>query len=279
MKKDAQTIKDAVRDAYARIAEGGGSCCGSGSSCCGTGGLSKKLGYASDELAALPVGADMGLSCGNPFAVDALKPGETVVDLGCGGGFDAFIAARKVGPQGRVIGVDMTPEMIAKARKNSAEYTRRTGWNNLEFRLGEIEHLPVADGTVDVILSNCVVNLSQNKAQVWREAARVLKPGGRIAVSDIALVRPLPEPVRASVIALAGCVAGAVTVDETKRMLAGAGFTKIVCTSHPENIDAMTNWSDPLYREIVAHIPAGMKISDFVTEVTIAAVKPKEHTA
>ena len=170
----------------------------------------------------------MGLSCGNPNALAALKPGEVVLDLGAGGGFDVFIAGRKVGPTGRAIGVDMTPEMLAKARKNIAAYRERTGLDNVEFRLGEIEHLPVADASVDVVISNCVINLSPDKPQVWREIARVLKPGGRVAVSDLALLKPLPPAVVERVEALVGCVAGAVLVSETERMAREAGLVEIV---------------------------------------------------
>ena len=169
----------------------------------------------------------MGLSCGNPAALAALKPGEVVLDLGSGGGFDVFIAGRKVGATGRAIGVDMTPEMLAKARRNIAGYRKETGLDNVEFRLGEIEHLPVADNSVDVIISNCVINLSPDKPQVWREMARVLKPGGRVAVSDMALLKPLPPEVRKMVEALVGCVAGAVLVSETGRMASEAGLTGI----------------------------------------------------
>ncbi len=201
--QSADAVRESVRKGYGEIAQAGSSCCAS--SCCGAPQpekLAESIGYAKKELAALPKGANMGLSCGNPTAIAALRPGEVVLDLGCGGGFDCFIAGQKVGRKGRVIGVDMTPEMIAKARKNIAAYTRRTRLNNVEFRLGEIEHLPVADASVDVVISNCVINLSPDKPQVWREIARVLKPGGRVAVSDLALLRPLPESVRNMVEAL-----------------------------------------------------------------------------
>src|SRR5215469_10749335 len=181
---DSESVRQMVRDGYSKIAEKDTSCC-SGVSCCGSNAedsaqLAQYVGYSAEELAALPDGANMGLSCGNPNALAALRPGEVVLDLGSGGGFDVFIAARKVGATGRAIGVDMTPEMLAKARKNIAAYREHSGLNNVEFRLGEIEHLPAADNTVDVVISNCVINLSPDKPQVWREIARVLKPGGRV---------------------------------------------------------------------------------------------------
>src|SRR5512136_981873 len=190
---DSESVRQKVRDGYGKIAVSGGSCCGSTPTCCGStpvvsADLARHVGYTAEELAALPDGANMGLSCGNPNALAALRPGEVVLDLGAGGGFDVFIAGRKVGPTGRAIGVDMTPEMLAKARKNISAYREHSGLDNVEFRLGEIEHLPVADASVDVVISNCVINLSPDKPQVWREIARVLKPRGRVAVSDLALL-------------------------------------------------------------------------------------------
>lgn len=213
-----------VRNRYADIARNSGSCCAS-SNCCSAGtpgkaDASSRLGYSEDDLATVPDGANMGLGCGNPQAIAALKPGETVLDLGSGGGFDCFLAARQVGNTGHVIGVDMTPEMISKARINAA----RNGYGNVEFRLGEIEHLPVADGSVDVILSNCVINLSPDKEQVYREAFRVLKPGGRLAISDVVAVKPIPAEMRNDFEQYSGCVAGALQVDELERILRTTGF-------------------------------------------------------
>lgn len=272
-----EKTRDAVRSAYARIASGGGSCCGP-SPCCGSGAsdsLSKKLGYSDEELAVLPTGADMGLSCGNPLAIEALSPGETVLDLGSGGGFDVFIAAKKVGQDGAVIGVDMTPDMISRARKNADRFRADTGLSNVEFRLGEIEHLPVADAAVDVVISNCVINLSMDKPQVWREIARVLKPGGRVAVSDLALLKPLPEALRESIEAYVGCIAGAVLIDEMERMIDDAGLVNCTVESHPNHIDAMIHSSDQLYRMILEILPEGFSAGDFVTSVTVAAEKPQ----
>jgi SAM-dependent methyltransferase len=225
-------------------------------------------------LAALPGGANIGLSCGNPSAVAALRPGEVLLDLGSGAGFDAFVAAPKVGATGRVIGVDMTAEMLARARKNVAAYRERTGLDNVEFRLGEIEHLPVADASVDVIISNCVINLSPDKPQVWREMARVLKPGGRVAVSDLALLKPLPAPVVEMVEALVGCVAGAVLVSETERMAREAGLAEIRLNPKPGYVEAMVDGQDPLYQKIMMHLPAGSGPGDYITSLEVTAAKP-----
>jgi ubiquinone/menaquinone biosynthesis C-methylase UbiE len=201
-----------------------------------------------------------------------------VLDLGAGGGFDVFIAARKVGATGRAIGVDMTPDMVEKARRNAEAFRRSGGLDNVEFRLGEIEHLPVADASVDAVISNCVINLSPDKAQVWREIARVLKPGGRVSVSDLALLRPLPEAVRESVQALVGCIAGAVPVDETREMVRAAGLVRADFRCKSDYIDGMASWADPRYREIVAGLPAGTKPGDFVTSLDIRAVKPEPES-
>jgi SAM-dependent methyltransferase len=276
---DAETIRAQVRAGYGQIANHAGTCAGSTPGCCGSApadasALAQQIGYSSAELAALPEGANLGLSCGNPNALAALQPGETVLDLGSGGGFDVFIAGRNVGASGRAIGVDMTADMVAKARRNTAAYRERSGLDNVEFRLGEIEHLPVADASVDVVLSNCVINLSPDKPQVWREIARVLKPGGRVAVSDLALLQPLPPAVGAMVEALVGCVAGAVTVAETERLARAAGLVDLVLTPKSAYIDQMVDWQDPLYQKIVAHLPPGSKASDFITSLEVRATKP-----
>ncbi len=272
---DAQSVRETVREGYARVATAtSAGCCGN-SGCCGgndsAAAIAEAVGYSADDLAGLPDGANMGLSCGNPTAMAELQPGETVLDLGSGGGFDVFIAGRRVGRDGRAIGVDMTPEMLAKARRNIPVYRQASGLDNVEFRLGEIEHLPIADASVDVVISNCVINLSPDKPQVWREIARVLKPGGRVAVSDLALLRPLPEAVRTKVEALVGCVAGAVLVEETERMARAAGLKDIRLRQEPGYVDAMEGWKDPLYREIARLLPDGAHPRDFVTSLKVSA--------
>jgi arsenite methyltransferase len=268
-----EEVRKNVREGYAKVAKSAPAsscCCG----CSPSDQVAKSVGYSDNDLAALPEGSNMGLSCGNPTAVASLRSGEVVLDLGSGGGLDVFIAAGKVGPHGKVIGVDMTPEMLDKARRNAADFNRRTGLNNVEFRLGEIEHLPVADNSVDVVISNCVINLSPEKQLVWNEVTRVLKPGGRIAVSDLALLQPLPEAIRESVAALVGCVAGAVLVEETGAMLEKAGLVEIGLQAKNDYIAAMTGWEDPLYREIIEHLPKGTSPADFVTSLYITARKP-----
>jgi arsenite methyltransferase len=215
-------VRAVVRENYGSIAEGRTEGCGCG---CGpaAGDVLEQIGYAEAQKAAIPEGANLGLGCGNPVAHAAIRPGETVLDLGSGGGIDCFLAARETGPSGRVIGVDMTPAMLDRARAA----TQKGGYANVEFRLGEIEHLPVADATVDVIISNCVINLSPDKPQVFREALRALKPGGRLVVSDLVLLKPLPEPLRASVELYVGCVAGASLREDYLRMMREAGFDDV----------------------------------------------------
>jgi SAM-dependent methyltransferase len=298
----ADSVRDTVREGYARIARGdaappkfGGtlpalptvasdasSCCapssGGQGGCCSApadaGKLASALGYTTEELAALPEGTNLGLSCGNPTALAQLKEGEVVLDLGSGAGFDIFIASRKVGPRGRAIGVDMTPEMLKRARTNIASWKQKTGLENVEFRLGEIEHLPVADASVDVLISNCVVNLSPDKPQVWREIARVLKPGGRVAVSDIALLQTLPPAVVAMVDALVGCVAGASLVADTEKMAKSAGLTDVKLTQKGDYLATLESMGDPLYAEITTKLPKGRTAKDYVTSLLVSARKP-----
>jgi len=281
MSQGSADVRDVVREGYGAIAERGGSCCGGGGGggggCCGptmdAGSLAERIGYSAEEVSALPDGANMGLSCGNPGAIAALRPGEVVLDLGSGGGFDVFLCGPKVGPSGRAIGVDMTPAMLSKARRNLEHYRRTTGLDNVEFRLGEIESLPAADSSVDVVISNCVLNLSPDKPRVWREIARVLRPGGRVAVSDLALLRPLPESVASMVEALIGCVSGAVLVRDVERMAREAGLKDVRVTPKPEYVAALSGFKDPLYAKIAESLPAGTTVADFVTSVDIEARK------
>ncbi len=235
-------IRDAVRERYARVAEG--------STPPAADDVASAVGYAERDLAAVPEGANLGLGCGNPVALASLRPGEVVLDLGSGAGFDVFLAAAAVGEEGRVIGVDMTPEMIAKARQNAG----KIGSGNTEFRLGTIEDLPVPDDVVDVVISNCVINLSTDKPRVFREAFRVLRPGGRLLVSDIVLGMPLPERVRASVNAYVGCVGGASVKGDYLRAIADAGFTdvKVVGETNATALLAAARPSDPLVAEMLA---------------------------
>lgn len=219
-------IRKYVRDRYAGIAREGGSCCAPKASCCAgsaADALSRKIGYSEEQVKAVPEGANLGLGCGNPIAFASIEKGETVLDLGSGAGFDCFLAASAVGPKGRVIGVDMTPEMVEKARENA----RRGGYENVEFRLGEIEHLPAADGSVEAVISNCVINLSTAKDKVFAEAFRVLKNGGRVMISDLVLSRELPQPVAGSLAAYAGCISGAVMKNAYLRMIEAAGFRDV----------------------------------------------------
>jgi arsenite methyltransferase len=219
-----ETIRKAVRERYGQRAKDGASCCAKSRSCCGTqDSVSRAIGYSEEDLGAVPEGADLGLGCGNPIALASLKEGETVLDLGSGAGIDCFLAAQAVGPSGHAIGVDMTAEMVDRARENA----RTNGIENIEFRLGEIEHLPVADRSVDVVISNCVVNLSPDKPQVFREAFRALKPGGRMFLSDIVLLNPLPEGVRKSIEAYVGCVAGASMKADYLAAIEAAGFRDV----------------------------------------------------
>jgi arsenite methyltransferase len=230
-------IREIVRDHYAKVSSGTASCA---PSCCALmpEGQSRGLGYSDADLAAVPERADLGLGCGNPNAIAALRVGETVLDLGSGGGFDCFLAARAVGPSGRVIGVDMTPEMISRARENA----RKVAASNVEFRLGEIEHLPIADQTVDAIMSNCVINLSPEKESVFAEAHRVLRPGGRLAISDVVAIAPIPPALQTQAAALAGCIAGAAPLADVEAMLAKVGFIDIQVTIASRSAEIIDSW-------------------------------------
>lgn len=259
--------RQSVREAYAQVAKANnaGEACGVGSSCCGVSDdgaintlISTRLGYSQADLDLVPSGADMGLGCGNPKAIAALKAGEVVVDLGSGGGFDCFLAAHEVGKSGRVIGVDMTPDMLSKARANAV----KGRYENVEFRLGEIEHLPIADGTADVIISNCVINLSPNKAQVFRDAFRVLKEGGRLAISDVVATVELPEAMRKDAGLIAGCMGNASLIEELEKMMSDAGFTQIRIEPKDESKEFIKDWAP------------GHNVTDYVVSATIEAVKP-----
>lgn len=227
MKKNTGKIKKIVRDGYAKALLQKTSCCSTSSCCCGTGQakkISKMVGYSDSEMSAVPEGANLGFGCGNPVALASLKEGDVVLDLGSGAGFDAFLSAQRVGKSGRVIGVDMTPKMVAKAKENA----KKGEYSNVEFHLGEIEKLPVEDNSIDVIISNCVINLSPNKEAVFKEAFRVLKSGGgRLMVSDLVLARDLPKAVKESVEAYVGCLAGAIKKDEYLKLITMAGFKDV----------------------------------------------------
>jgi len=281
--REKAEIRDAVRQRYEQIAKAetakpgknqAASCCSPSSavgnampttSCCGgpevtPEQISTVMGYSKEDIASVIEGANLGLGCGNPVALASLKPGETVVDLGSGGGFDCFLAARQVGESGQVIGVDMTPEMISKARKNA----EKMGAKNVEFRLGEIEHLPVADNGADLIMSNCVINLSPDKLKVYREAYRILKPAGRLSISDVLATAALPAKIRNNLALVAACVGGAVTFEDTKKMLTQAGFQSIKITAHDNSRDLTSVW-DPDKSE---------NSLDYVVSAYIEAVKP-----
>ncbi|MBW1981463.1 MAG: arsenite methyltransferase [Deltaproteobacteria bacterium] len=260
--KHPEEIRTTVLQRYGDLAKGGSKGCGCtvSPSCCGSSSpsASEALGYSVEELSSVPEGSNMGLGCGNPQAIAALKPGETVVDLGSGGGFDCFLAAARVGKSGRVIGVDMTPEMVNRARENA----RQGDYTNVEFRLGEIEHLPVADNTADVIISNCVINLSPDKQSVFQEAYRILKPGGRLAISDVVATASLPPELRDDLQLLSRCIAGAVTPEEITGMLQRAGFREIRIQLQESSREVIKEW-----------IP-GINAQDYVVSATIEAVKP-----
>jgi SAM-dependent methyltransferase len=268
---DVQDVQDShrqeVRRAYAQVAvaDNTNDCCGVESSCCGVSDdqainslISSRLGYSQDDLEKVPQGADMGLGCGNPKAIAALQPGETVVDLGSGGGFDCFLAAAEVGDAGWVIGVDMTPDMLSKARNNAI----KGEYKNVEFRLGEIEALPIADGRADVIISNCVINLSPDKGRVFEEAFRILKPGGRLAISDVVATVELPQEMRNDSQLVSGCMGNASLIEELEQLIANAGFSAIKIEPKDESRAFIRDWAP------------GRGVEDYVVSATIEAVKP-----
>jgi len=265
--KQADQIRQNVRKSYSEVAEANnsGDCCGEQSSCCGVSSdaainalVSTRLGYSAADLDSVPDGADMGLGCGNPRAIASIKPGETVLDLGSGGGFDCFLAATETGESGQIIGVDMTPTMVSKARNNAD----KGNYSHVEFRLGEIEHLPVANDTVDVIISNCVINLSPDKRRVFSEAFRVLKNGGRLAISDVVASIELPQEIRDDLQLYSGCMAGASHISELEQILADSGFTDIRIAPKDESKDFIKDWAP------------GRGVEEFVVSATIEAVKP-----
>jgi len=259
-------LRQSVRKAYAEVAEAdtSGDCCGEASSCCGVSDddqlnaiISTRLGYSQADRDAVPEGADMGLGCGNPRAIASLRVGETVLDLGSGGGFDAFLAAQEVGMTGTVIGVDMTPTMISKARTNA----EKANFSQVDFRLGEIEHLPVADNTVDVVISNCVINLSPDKSQVFSEMFRVLKTGGRLAISDVVATTELPESMRNDPFLHTACVGGAATIESLEKIMKNAGFSRILIKPKDESREFIRDW-----------VP-GSSVEDYVVSATIEGIK------
>jgi len=279
--RDKEEIREAVRESYGKVARAGTIASGISPtvSCCGESDISDRtspaafccaepefrleqmsaaIGYSREDMKGVPEGANLGLGCGNPVAIASLKTGETIVDLGSGGGFDCFLASREVGETGQVIGVDMTSEMVSKARKNAEEM----GTSNVEFRLGEIEHLPVADNSADIIMSNCVINLSPDKLTVYRDAYRVLKPGGRLAISDIVATAPLPDEIRKDLALVAACVGGAATIEDTEKMLKEAGFQDIKIKPKDESRELIRQW-----------VP-GTNAEDYVVSAHIEAVKP-----
>jgi len=276
MNKDTKNIKQLVKEGYGKIAQQGSSCCPT-SSCCGNANLakniSKTVGYSDEEMNTVPDGANLGLGCGNPVAIASLKIGDIVLDLGSGAGFDAFLVSKKVGKAGRVIGVDMTPEMVKKAGENA----QKGNYKNVEFRLGEIEKLPVEDNSIDVIISNCVINLSPEKQKVFEEAFRVLKPGGRLMVSDLVLVKELPDAIKESVEAYVGCLAGAIMKDEYLSFIKKSGFRDVEVVSQSNYpIEAMAN-------DVTAQViknNSGIKqrdlqgVEDSVASIKVYAVKP-----
>jgi len=272
-----EEIHKVVRDRYAGKVKERPACTETTSCCCGGSTLaeniSKQVGYSEEDLSAVPEGANLGLGCGNPVALASLKEGDVVLDLGSGAGFDCFLAANKVGASGRVIGVDMTPEMLDRARENA----RKDDYGNIEFRLGEIEHLPVADNSVDVVISNCVINLSPNKPAVFGETFRALKPGGRLMVSDIVLLQELPDFVKDSIDAYVGCVSGASLKDDYLKAITNAGFQEVSVVGEAGfGVDLLLN--DPTIKSMVDALGASMeevkKVAEAVVSIKVRAVKP-----
>ena len=280
---EKETIRQVVRERYGNIAKSAtvvsdisstSPCCGQSetsvsakteSSCCGESQITPQqistlMGYSKEEFSSVVEGANMGLGCGNPVALASLKPGEIVVDLGSGGGFDCFLAAKQVGDTGQVIGVDMTPDMLSKARSNA----EKMGTKNVEFRLGEIENLPVADNTADIIMSNCVINLSPDKLKVYREALRILKPGGRLAISDVLATVPLPDEIQQNLALVSACIGGAATIDDTKGMLQEAGFVDIRIKAKDESSELISQWA----------AGENKNAGDYVVSAYIEAIKP-----
>jgi SAM-dependent methyltransferase len=277
-----EKIKKIVREGYAEVANRKTSCCAAASAPCSCSTpsseeISRKIGYSEEDINSVPEGANLGLGCGNPVALASIREGETVLDLGCGAGFDCFLAAKKVGRNGKVIGVDMTPEMLDKARKNA----RKGKYDNVEFRLGEIEHLPAGDCTVDVVISNCVINLSPNKKRVFEEAFRVLRPHGRLMVSDVVLLEKLPRKIKANAKAYIGCLSGAEMRDEYLRLIREAGFqrVKIVAENH-FSVEGIG--SDPIAQAIISEIPElpaekWLKIANSLASAKVSGVKPDHY--
>ena len=270
-------IKKIVKEGYTKIAVQGGSCCGPASSCCGSVDLaqdiSRKIGYSEEEIKGVPEGSNLGLGCGNPVALASLRDGETVLDLGSGAGFDCFLAANKVGEKGKVIGVDMTPEMIEKAKENA----KKNNYGNVEFRLGDIEKLPVGDGSVDVVMSNCAINLSPDKDRTFQEAFRALKPGGKLMISDIVLLKELPASIKESVEAYVGCVSGAIIKSEYLEKIEAAGFRDVrVIDETAFPIELIAN--DPTAKGIMDNLEIGFNeargVASSVVSIKVSAIKP-----
>jgi len=272
-----EKIKKIVKEGYGKIAKQDSSCCAPVDSCCGGPDLaediSRKIGYGEEDLKAIPEGANLGLGCGNPVALASLREGETVLDLGSGAGFDCFLAANKVGKNGRVIGVDMTPEMVEKAR----EIAKKSIYENVEFKLGEIENLPVPDDSVDIVISNCVINLSPDKTKVFKEVFRVLKPGGRLMISDIVLLKELPDPIKNSIEAYVGCVSGAIIKDEYLEAIKEAGFEEVKIINEAYfPVDFIAN--DPTVKTITEKLKITLedakKLVSQVSSISVYGTKP-----